>query len=159
MGTFTPLDSRPCRPLPRCYLRNPCIVVWIPTPQCLPSALTRFFLGSFGLTLSYRGSAHRMIVTMQLLRRANFEAVIISLCSNPYTCSPPWLHLPLELIVSRAAGTFTPRNEHVVTQHELWYRYTPESSNWRGGTFSPAGLRHYRPLQYDFSPLFFGLYP
>ena len=58
MGTFTPLDSRPCWPLPRCYLRNPCMGVGIPTPQCLPSAYTRFFLESFGLTLLGRGSAH-----------------------------------------------------------------------------------------------------
>ena len=34
----------------------------------------------------------------------------------------------------RAAGPFTPRNAHLVTQHEPWYRYVPESGNWHGGT-------------------------
>jgi hypothetical protein len=29
-----------------------------------------------------------------------------------------------------AAGPFTPRNEHGVTHHELWYHYMPESGNW-----------------------------
>ncbi len=29
----------------------------------------------------------------------------------------------------RAARPFTPRNERVVTRHELWYRYIPEPSN------------------------------
>jgi hypothetical protein len=28
-----------------------------------------------------------------------------------------------------AVETFTPRNEHAVTLHELWYRYIPESGN------------------------------
>jgi hypothetical protein len=36
----------------------------------------------------------------------------------------------------RAARPFTPRNGRVVTLHELWYRYIPESSNWYGGTFT-----------------------
>ena len=55
--------------------------------------------------------------------------------------------IPLSFLVGRsptplthdsymAAGTFTPRNEHVVTQHELWYRYMPESSNWHDGIFT-----------------------
>ena len=35
-----------------------------------------------------------------------------------------------------AARPFTPRIEHVVAQHELWYRYMPESGNWHGGTFT-----------------------
>jgi len=35
--------------------------------------------------------------------------------------------------MSRAAGPFTPRRTHAVTQHELWYRYVPESGNWHGG--------------------------
>ena len=35
-----------------------------------------------------------------------------------------------------AAKPITPRNEHVVTQHELWYRYVPESGNWHDGTFT-----------------------
>ena len=29
----------------------------------------------------------------------------------------------------KAAGTYTPRNGRVVTQHELWYHYASESSN------------------------------
>jgi len=28
-----------------------------------------------------------------------------------------------------AAGPFTPRNERVITHHELWYRYVSESGN------------------------------
>jgi hypothetical protein len=36
----------------------------------------------------------------------------------------------------RAAGPFTPRNERVVTLHELWHRYIPEPGNWYGGTFT-----------------------
>jgi len=38
--------------------------------------------------------------------------------------------------MSRAAGPFTPRKTHAVTQHEPWYRYVPESGNWHGGTFT-----------------------
>ena len=36
----------------------------------------------------------------------------------------------------RAAGPFTPRRTHVVTHHELWYRYVPESGDWHGGTLT-----------------------
>lgn len=43
---------------------------------------------------------------------------------------------PLWLKVHRAAGPFTPRNEHAVTRHEPWHRYVPESSNWHGGTLT-----------------------
>lgn len=39
------------------------------------------------------------------------------------------LHLPLKLIVFRAAKPLTPRIEHVVTQHELSYRYMPDTGN------------------------------
>ena len=42
--------------------------------------------------------------------------------------------LPQKLYVFWAAGPFTPRKERVVTQHELWYRYVPESGNWHDGT-------------------------
>jgi hypothetical protein len=35
-----------------------------------------------------------------------------------------------------AARPFTPRIDHVVTLHELWYRYMPESGNWHDGTFT-----------------------
>ena len=44
--------------------------------------------------------------------------------------------LPQKLEVFWAAGPFTPRKEHVVTHHELWYRYVPESGNWHDGTFT-----------------------
>jgi hypothetical protein len=37
-------------------------------------------------------------------------------------------------LAHRAAGPFTPRNERVVTRHELWHRYIPEPGNWYGGT-------------------------
>ena len=42
--------------------------------------------------------------------------------------------LPQKLYVFWAAGPFTPRKERVVTHHELWYRYVPESGNWHDGT-------------------------
>jgi hypothetical protein len=35
-----------------------------------------------------------------------------------------------------AAGPFTPRVDHAVTRHDLWFRYMPESGNWHGGTFT-----------------------
>ena len=44
--------------------------------------------------------------------------------------------LPQKLEVFWAAGPFTPRKERVVTHHELWYRYVPESGNWHDGTFT-----------------------
>jgi hypothetical protein len=46
------------------------------------------------------------------------------------------LLLPQKLEVFWAAGPFTPRKERVVTHHELWYRYVPESGNWHDGTFT-----------------------
>jgi len=36
----------------------------------------------------------------------------------------------------RAARSFTSRYGHVVTHHELWYRYVPEPSTWHGWTFT-----------------------
>ena len=42
--------------------------------------------------------------------------------------------LPQKLSVFWAAGPFTPRKERVVTRHELWYRYVPESGKWHDGT-------------------------
>ena len=42
--------------------------------------------------------------------------------------------LPQKREVFWAAGPFTPRKERAVTQHELWYRYVPESGNWHDGT-------------------------
>ena len=44
--------------------------------------------------------------------------------------------LPQRLEVLWAAGPFTPRHERVVTHHELWYRYVPESGNWHDGTYT-----------------------
>ncbi len=51
----------------------------------------------------------------------------------PYLLDPPVA--PTAANPSRrAAGPFTPRNAHLVTQHGPWYRYVPESGNWHGGT-------------------------
>ena len=55
-----------------------------------------------------------------------------------YDCWDFWASLVVLLYNTRykAAGTYTPRNGRVVTQHELWYHYASESSNWCGGTFT-----------------------
>jgi len=66
----------------------------------------------------------------------DFGAAVIPLCSSSHTRSPPGLYLPLKLRVFKAAETFTPRNEHVVTHHELWYRYMHESGNLHDRTFT-----------------------
>jgi len=66
MGTFTPQDSRPCWPLPRHYLYNPCVGAWTPTPQCPSGALARFFPEDNGLTSDVTGLAHQTTPIMQL---------------------------------------------------------------------------------------------
>jgi len=73
-----------------------------------------------------------------------FRAAVIPLPSSSHICQAPRLLPPLYLYSAlldlpvrntshRTAGPFTPRNGRVVTLHELWYRYIPESSNWYGG--------------------------
>ena len=53
----------------------------------------------------------------------------------PYLLDPPVA--PTAANPSRrAAGPYTPRNAHLVTQHGPWYRYVPESGNWHGRTFT-----------------------
>ncbi|MGA1871703.1 MAG: hypothetical protein ACMUJM_24510 [bacterium] len=47
----------------------------------------------------------------------------------PYLLAPPIAPTADILSCIRAVGTFTPRNERVITLHELWYRYVSESGN------------------------------
>ena len=80
-----------CQPLledglSRCYLRNPCIGVSTPTPWRPFGALARFFPKGCGFTSEVTGSARQMTAAKQLQRRNNFEAAVIPLCSNSYTC-------------------------------------------------------------------------
>lgn len=46
---------------------------------------------------------------------------------RPYSLGPQTA--PTASLSRWAAGPFTPRIDHAVTQHELWYRYMPESGN------------------------------
>ena len=52
----------------------------------------------------------------------------------PMFARPPGCNPPLKLKCLSAAGPFTPRNEHVVSKHELRHRYMSESGNRHGGT-------------------------
>ena len=54
----------------------------------------------------------------------------------PMLARPPGCTYRCNLPDYMAARPFTPRIEHVVAHHELWYRYMPESGNWHDGTFT-----------------------
>ena len=98
-------------------------------PQRLTGALTRYFPVSNGLTTGLTGSARQTIPAMQLQ-----QAVIFRGCSHlfmfklPYSLGPQVAPTD-ETYRFMAAGPFTPRIEHAVTQHELWHRYVSDTSN------------------------------
>lgn len=83
---------------------------------------------------------------MQEVRRAETPAMIAPSMTNRFRgCSHSFMfRLPhllgpqiaptAEAHVLWAAGPFTPRKARVVTHHELWYRYVPESGHWHDGT-------------------------
>jgi hypothetical protein len=92
---------------------------------------------------------------VQEVRRAETPAMLATSMTNRFRgCShsvmfTPRLLLPQKRNVFWAAGPCTPRKERVVTHHELWYRYVPESGNWHDGTctrkieaFSAATCTH-----------------
>jgi len=136
MGTFTPQDPRPCWPLPRRYLRIPCIGAWTPTPPRPSGASTCFFPESIGLTSRFTSSARETIPAMQLSAGERFRSCSHSVMFRlPCLLGPPVAPTAVGF-AHRAAGPFTPRNERVVTLHELWHRFIPEPGNWYGGTFT-----------------------
>ena len=106
-----------------------------PYPAAPLRCFSRFFPKGFGLASDVTGSARQKNnVAMQLQRRGSSRGCSHSFMFRlPYLLDPPVA--PTAANPSRrAAGPFTPRNAHLVTQHEPWYRYVPESGNWHGGT-------------------------
>ena len=142
-------------------LLNLSLGAWTRTPPRFSGALARFFPDNIGLTSVYTGSAR-----WNLHHHSNFSdghrfrgcshslmfrlPYLLGLQVAPTSIAPVALQiLPvIRFVVSstsrsanlkhrpRAARPFTPRNGRVVTLHELWYRYIPESSNWYDGTFT-----------------------
>jgi len=63
---------------------------------------------------------------MQLQQGGLFRGCSHSLMFGlPYLLGPLVAPTTVALGAKRAAGPFTPRNEHVVTLHEPWHRYVP----------------------------------
>ena len=125
----------------RRYLLNLSLGAWTRTPPRFSGALARFFPDNIGLTSVSTGSAR-----WNLHHHSNFyDGHRFRGCSHSLMFRLPYLlglqvaptsRAPVALQSHRAARPFTPRNERVVTLHELWYRYIPESSNWYDGTFT-----------------------
>lgn len=73
---------------------------------------------------------------MQLQRRTTFRG-----CSHSFMFGLPYLLdslvAPTVPISWKAAKPFTPRNEHAVTHHGLWYRYVPETGKLARRDFHP----------------------
>ncbi len=77
-GTFTPLDSRLCRPLPQHYLCNLCVGAWSPTPPSSPGAIARYFPRDTGLTVSSeKFGTWNIYPAMQLQQSTTLEAADI----------------------------------------------------------------------------------
>jgi|GEM_PF-3942036 len=114
----------------RHYLCNPCTGAWTPTPRCSLLALVRFFQRDDGLTSFDTGSAHQIFPIMQLQLGATISRLqSFRYVQAPVLASPPGCTHRRGLSFPRAARTFTPRNNHVVTHHELWYRYVSDTDN------------------------------
>jgi hypothetical protein len=131
--------------LSRRYLCNPYMGAWTLTPQCFFGALTRFFPKNFGLTLDLRRSAHHTASAMQLQQSTLFRG-----CSHFVMFRLPCLLDPqvaptAEAHSLRAAGPFTPRNEHVVTHMSCGIATCLNRAIDMAG-LSPAGLQPCRPL-------------
>ena len=130
-----------CEPLledgpSRRYLRIPCIGAWTPTPLRPSGASACFFPENFGLTSRFKSSARKTIPAMQLQQGSIFRGCSHSVMFRlPCLLGPPVAPTAVGF-AHRAARPFTPRNERVVTRHELWHRYIPEPGNWYGGTFT-----------------------
>ena len=107
-----------------------------PYPVAFPRCLCPFLPGEHRPHLS--GQRFGLLISLQ----CNFDRVLISrlqpflYVQAPMLARPPGCTYRCNLPDYMAARPFTPRIEHVVTQHELWYRYTPESGNWHDGTFT-----------------------
>lgn len=114
----------------RHYLCNPCTGAWTPTPRCSLLAHVRFFQRDNGLTSFDTGSAHQIFPIMQLQLGATISRLqSFRYVQAPVLASPPGCTHRRGLSFPRAARTFTPRNNHVVTHHELWYRYVSDTDN------------------------------
>ena len=123
-----------CQPLlddgpSRRYLCNLYMGAWTLTPQCFLGALTRFFPKNIGLTLDLRRSAHQTASAMQLQQSTLFRGCSHFVMFRLSCLLDPQVAPTAETQKPRAAGPFTPRNGHVVSQHELWHRYMSESGN------------------------------
>ena len=104
-----------------------------PYPRSAPSVLLPFLPEGLRPRLRCdRLGTIKNNVAMQLQRRGSSRGCSHSFMFRlPYSLDPPVA--PTAANPSRrAAGPFTPRNAHLVTQHEPWYRYVPESGNWHG---------------------------
>ena len=79
VGTSTPQDSRPCRPLPRHYLCHLCGGAWTHTPPCSLGAFTHVFPNDSGLTSRETRSAHGKTPARRLRQGAQFRGCSHSL--------------------------------------------------------------------------------
>ena len=145
MGTFTPQDPRPCWPLPRRYLRIPCIGAWTPTPPRPSGASTCFFPESIGLTSRFTSSARETIPAMQLSTGERFRSCSHSVMFRLPCLLGPRLHLPLWALPTEQPG----RLHHAMN---VWLPYTncgiasyPNQVIGMVG-LSPTGMRPCRPL-------------
>ncbi len=89
VGTHTPPDSRPCRPLPRRYLCESFPACLDPYPGGPRGAFTPFFPQGVGLPRSCSGSALHKILDSHFSPGGLFGAAAISSCSGPPVCLPP----------------------------------------------------------------------
>ena len=131
-----------CKPLlgvgpSRHYLRNPCMVAWAPYPVASLRCICPFLPGEHRPHLSGQRFGSLNSPCNATSTGPLFSGLQPFLyVQAPMLARPPGCTYRCNRLDYMAARPFTPRIEHVVTQHELWYRYMPESGNWHDGTFT-----------------------
>jgi hypothetical protein len=131
--------------LSRRYLRSLSMGAWTPTPSRSPGASARFFPEDIGLTSRLTRSARESLLQSSFHRTSFSGVQSFANVQAPIFARPPGCSHRCGTEAIRAAGPFTPRNGHVVTDMNRGIATCLNRATGTAG-LSPARLRPCRPL-------------